>query len=1192
MYQPILGVICSIGHPAWMGAEMDALPAIGAFRTRGIPLPRPGLIVRSVAAISYASAAVPVALTLLAQMSRAPWTTVPATPGWPASVALAGGVLLFLQRGLYSWALRRHNRMIRTITRSRELGVFLLIMGLAASPIGTWLAIQWLAHPACYRYGGALLVVISLLAWLARARGRKLTGVRGAGFIRGSSRILSAVRIVLLKGGMLAFFLAVVFQPQPELVLASTTLVAAETLPGLWGGVAGGFNALWLADIGFLLRTPLENRSTLRQWAYDAIATPRQPDDSLLRTLVTFAIIGVGGQPTQLLPAAVPIRLPQGAAGVEPLLSLVEQGILIIESEVLPYVDRRRRATIERRVASIRAYALTARAQAALHSGRVDEALAELQEAARRIEAMGFRNMAATAVLGLGALGALALGDPAARANLLRIAADTSLSAVVRRPALFAAALQAATAEEPQTARQLYSQAQRLKVRRADRAKLFQEMRSDRGHWVPVWAMRLDLNQQRILESYLANSARQQIEGVPFLPRFGLTGTLQEKLEIGRMMVRFGMTGDAVALLSPVVAEAERLGHPYTLIDASYQLATAQAEADPVAAYRTLHRAIDVYDLFRAGIVDDLYRNTFGGALTLLHLEAIRILVFHSTLRAEGWPEQPALAAFELAERARSRQMLELLSTATPPPSGPPQLVAEEQAATRVHESAVQAVMGAAGENRVQALVELRQARARLDEIWRELSKDNPQSAEYAQMRAGRPGSYESVRNLLETDSGQGQRAVLFEYHMISDGKMVLFVARADLPEPELVSLPVSHADILRATLAVLRPGMQVVDLSLLDTILRSFLEPVLKWAEEGDLVYFVPFGAMHHVPLHALTIDGRALIDRNPVCYVQSSTVLQHCRAKRTGNRRMALLFADSRADRPLPHARIQAAEIARLFGGSHATTRFGDAATASELRRMLSVEGACIDVLHVACHGEFVAKSVGESAILLAPNQRGHLDPADSSDRLSVHELMGLQLNADLVTLSACETGVSENDVGDELIGLTRAAIYAGSPSVVVSLWQVDELSTSMLMQRFYERLLTRGSKADALRDAQRWVRAITVAEVITYCSDARQRLVGSDGLGSRWLLARDVADARFRARDFTAALHGYNQLAEELSSDPVIGDLLPGGAETAIAELRIAQARCRRALRHPSPVDYDLRPFTQAYYWAPFVLVGDWR
>jgi CHAT domain-containing protein len=101
--------------------------------------------------------------------------------------------------------------------------------------------------------------------------------------------------------------------------------------------------------------------------------------------------------------------------------------------------------------------------------------------------------------------------------------------------------------------------------------------------------------------------------------------------------------------------------------------------------------------------------------------------------------------------------------------------------------------------------------------------------------------------------------------------------------------------------------------------------------------------------------------------------------------------------------------------------------------------------------------------SLIAFAQNE----DPKEDGF-LHTYEVFNLKLNADLVTLSACETGLGKLSRGEGLIGLTRGFIYAGAPSVLVSLWSVDE-STAALMKIFYQNLKSGMSKAEALRRAK---------------------------------------------------------------------------------------------------------------------------
>jgi CHAT domain-containing protein len=112
---------------------------------------------------------------------------------------------------------------------------------------------------------------------------------------------------------------------------------------------------------------------------------------------------------------------------------------------------------------------------------------------------------------------------------------------------------------------------------------------------------------------------------------------------------------------------------------------------------------------------------------------------------------------------------------------------------------------------------------------------------------------------------------------------------------------------------------------------------------------------------------------------------------------------------------------------------------------------------VLHLACHGVFRPDSPFFSSLRLADGW------------LTVRDAYSLKLRAGLVTLSACETGVNAVAPGDELIGLARGFLYAGTPSLLVSLWTVDDEATTQLMQHFYTALLAGKRPAAALREAQ---------------------------------------------------------------------------------------------------------------------------
>ena len=120
-----------------------------------------------------------------------------------------------------------------------------------------------------------------------------------------------------------------------------------------------------------------------------------------------------------------------------------------------------------------------------------------------------------------------------------------------------------------------------------------------------------------------------------------------------------------------------------------------------------------------------------------------------------------------------------------------------------------------------------------------------------------------------------------------------------------------------------------------------------------------------------------------------------------------------------------------------------------------------AGFDIIHFASHAEFSDIDPMYSNIRLAKGE-------NEDGRFETAEVFSLNIKPYLVVLSACKTGVGAVTSGDEIIGMNRAWIYAGTPSVISSLWSVSDISTAMLMEDFYKNLKGK-PKDEALRDAE---------------------------------------------------------------------------------------------------------------------------
>lgn len=430
-------------------------------------------------------------------------------------------------------------------------------------------------------------------------------------------------------------------------------------------------------------------------------------------------------------------------------------------------------------------------------------------------------------------------------------------------------------------------------------------------------------------------------------------------------------------------------------------------------------------------------------------------------------------------------------------------------------------------------------------------------------------------------------RVILAEYFVTEDS-VVLMVTREDLDAPESYEFPIPISRVRRFVsekFGGTQSSVNDLDEEEWQQEFGSIVEPIASWSDEGDTIWFVPHDALHNVPLHALRIDGRHLIDRNPVCYTPSASVMAYCHAKRKNRRANAAVFGDSVND--LAHARGEARSVAELFGTMPA---LGKRATRHAVRAALERGDDELDIVHFACHGYFDRLEPLKSGIVLAAERDGGRSDTDvCEDVLTAEELLGMEMKVALLTLSACETGINEHRPGDELIGLVRSLLYAGAPSVVVSLWNVDDLSTRLLMERFYECLRELSSegtaqmtKAEALQKAQRYIKNLTAQQVFDYFDE---RLASSES-DEATALRLDRADAQALAGDLGPAVAAYSDARRILySATSEQAEILRGRIDITLSALQ------RDAQSVPS-IDYEIKPFDHPYYWAPFVLVGDWK
>jgi CHAT domain-containing protein len=237
-----------------------------------------------------------------------------------------------------------------------------------------------------------------------------------------------------------------------------------------------------------------------------------------------------------------------------------------------------------------------------------------------------------------------------------------------------------------------------------------------------------------------------------------------------------------------------------------------------------------------------------------------------------------------------------------------------------------------------------------------------------------------------------------------------------------------------------------------LEALYRELLSPLEAHLHEKRLV-FVPHGALHFLPFHALRAGDSYLCDTHTISYAPSATVFTLCQEKAGKDLRNSLVMGipDERAPQILSEVKSVAALL------PHAELFLGGEATMEVLRQ----RGTQSNLLHVATHGSYRQDNPMFSSIRMGDGY------------LNLYDLYQMRLPSKLVTLSGCATGMNFVSAGDELLGLQRGLFCAGATSLLLSLWDVHDQSTAKLMEAFYKNYMDSQDLSGALQSAMKQLR-----------------------------------------------------------------------------------------------------------------------
>jgi hypothetical protein len=344
--------------------------------------------------------------------------------------------------------------------------------------------------------------------------------------------------------------------------------------------------------------------------------------------------------------------------------------------------------------------------------------------------------------------------------------------------------------------------------------------------------------------------------------------------------------------------------------------------------------------------------------------------------------------------------------------------------------------------------------------LWNKIGSYGSESKEYIALRRGDRASWEDLKNLVKDPS-----TALLSLFPLSE-KTVLFLLRAGWEEPKILKIPIgreAQLDIWRR----FRREVHLYDFTgqLKETWDRDLI-PLLKetssYLKGINQVIFSPsrFGCL--LPWEALLQKAEVDINWTTIPNLKIWSLMEKYAVDNTGS---VLVIGNPKGGDDLIHAEDEARQIAKLFG---AVPLIGPQATKEMVLKCLPKA----NIAHFATHAYFSLENPLDSVIILA------------DDVLTIREIIDLKVHLKLLVLSACETGMNSSLGGDEMAGFAQGFILSGARSMLVSLWEVDDLSTASLMLSFYKRWINDNvNNAEALSIAMEETRKRKIWENIYY-------------------------------------------------------------------------------------------------------------
>lgn len=580
---------------------------------------------------------------------------------------------------------------------------------------------------------------------------------------------------------------------------------------------------------------------------------------------------------------------------------------------------------------------------------------------------------------------------------------------------------------------------------------------------------------------------------------------------VGRSYAALGQREKARRTFLEAVALLRQNKDRYAEADTLYNLARLEKDDGNLeAARQSIQSAINISEVIRADLLGKNSRSSYLSILkSYYELEIELLATLHEKYPHAGFSEQ----AWRRHEKIRARSLLEnfLENGLNLNAIAPPEFFAKERELLEVIAAAEQKRAEAAKTRNLSAQKEagseLQKSLENYQLMQEDVRRKNPQ---FSAVNQSKDFSFAEAQSLLDRETA------FVEFALGKQKNYVWLIRQGSVKLVELAAGDGINQAARAFYSALTARGAKNENLTIEKSKLlsRQILQPLAAELADVKRLIVIADGSLQLVPFAPLTLapaaDFQPLNATMEIVHAPSFASLIYLRENKASRRnapdKLLTIFADpifqtdderlakSKTVKPLPNSTADSAKLSqtlRDFGVERLTrlpftnieaqeiAKFAPQQTVLALganasrRRFLSGDYDSYKILHFATHGFLNQRNPDLSGLVLSLYDEKR---QSQNGFLRVIDLYSLRLNAELVVLSACQTGLGKEVDGEGIVGLTRGFMFAGASSVVSSLWKVEDAATAELMKRFYRAMFVENqTPAAALRTAQNELRRL---------------------------------------------------------------------------------------------------------------------